>query len=158
MKISSVLMILGVIVVLTLLGILSESSEKKCDNGDLEACTLLEEQAKKDEERRWEVARETGERQREAARVAAEEKRKGFHCLSAWNGAHKGIEKHLQKSLKDPDSYEHIETRITPVGPKQKHTLFMKYRARNGFGGYTIGNLTALVNNYGCDATIIRNE
>ncbi len=61
MKKSSVLMIFGAIAVLALPRILFESTESKCDNGDQEACTLLEEQAKKDEERRWEAAREAGE-------------------------------------------------------------------------------------------------
>lgn len=34
--------------------------------------------------------------------------------------------------MRDPDSFEHIETRITPVTEGGTHQLVMKYRAKMG--------------------------
>lgn len=108
------------------------------------------------EEREAEFDRQ---RQEEAARIAeaAENRRKGFHCLNSWNGSHRGVVNWLKDNLRDPDSYEHIETRITPVNTAGEHTLIMQYRARNGFGGMTVETLTATVQNSNCNATIISN-
>ena len=92
------------------------------------------------------------------AAKTAEDKRKGFHCLSVLNGAHSRLERHLEKSLKDPDSYDHIETRITPVNATGSHTLFMKYRAKNGFGALDFGSITALINNETCNFEIIASD
>jgi len=94
----------------------------------------------------------------EEGREAANKKRKGFHCLSAWDGSHRGVENYIKDRLKDPDSFEHIETRITPVSPEGTHSLSMKYRAKNGFGGYTVGVAVAVVANEGCHATILSAE
>ena len=83
----------------------------------------------------------------------AEDTRKGFHCLSGWNGSHYAIEQYVKKNLRDPDSYQHNETLITPV-KDGIHTLIMTYRAKNGFGGYVPGMVIATVNNETCKATI----
>ena len=85
----------------------------------------------------------------------AEDTRKGFHCLSGWNGAHAGVEKYVKANLRDPDSYDHIETRITPVNERGEHALVMKYRAKNGFGGMNVESLVATIKNEGCKATIM---
>ncbi|MDA0998166.1 MAG: hypothetical protein O2944_08175 [Proteobacteria bacterium] len=61
-----------------------------------------------------------------------EKKRKGFHFLSAWDGSHKTVVNLVKKNLRDPESFEHVETKISPV-KNGEHVLFMKYRARNGF-------------------------
>jgi len=84
------------------------------------------------------------------AEKKAEEVRKGFHCLSAWNGSHRGIVKATKTVLKDPRSFEHIQTRVTPV-QNFKHTLYMDYRAKNGFGGMTVGTVVATYSNASCD-------
>ena len=62
-------------------------------------------------------------------------------AFSAWDGSHRTLERWIIKQLRDPDSYEHIETRF---GDKGDHILVVtQYRARNGFGGYTVGSVTA---------------
>jgi hypothetical protein len=87
-------------------------------------------------------------------RLAAEKNRKGFHCLSNWDGSHKGVTNYIKTQLREPDSYEHIETRITPVDSDGNHTLIMQYRARNGFGGMAVELATATVKNTDCSATM----
>lgn len=87
----------------------------------------------------------------------AEDRRKGFHCLSKWDGSHRELVNELKRSLREPDSFEHVETRITPVNAKGVHLLTMEYRARNGFGGMNVGRLVAAVKNSDCSFTIISN-
>jgi hypothetical protein len=87
-----------------------------------------------------------------------EERRKaGFHCLSGWDGSHRELVDALKDSLRDPDSFEHIETKITPADEKGEHVLLMRYRARNGFGGMNVGALMAKVQNSDCSAKIVSN-
>ena len=78
----------------------------------------------------------------ERERKEAERKEKGFHCLSPWDGSHSNFEDLLKRGLRDPDSYEHIETRVTRKGSDGLHTLYTRYRAKNGFGGFVVGEAT----------------
>lgn len=94
----------------------------------------------------------------QAAIEAAEKRKAGFHCLSSWDGSHRDLVRALKLTLRDPDSFEHIETKITPVNDKGEHGLMMNYRARNGFGGMNVGSLLASVKNSDCSFEIIANE
>lgn len=56
-----------------------------------------------------------------------------------WNGGVKQVEDYLERTLRDPDSYESIEWSEV----KQKadgYYVRHKYRAKNGFGGYVVTN------------------
>ena len=64
-----------------------------------------------------------------------EDRRKGFHCLSAWDGSHREFVRLVKKRMNDPDSFEHVETRVTPVQNDGKHVITMQFRGRNAFGG-----------------------
>lgn len=64
-----------------------------------------------------------------------EDRRKGFHCLSPWNGSHREFVKLVKDRMNDPDSFEHVETRVTPVQGDGKHIITMQFRGRNAFGG-----------------------
>ena len=92
------------------------------------------------------------ERQRVAAKAAeeAEERRKGFHCLSGWDGSHRGLIDWTKENLNDPGSFEHDETRITPVNDQGQHSVIMKYRAKNGFGGVVRGSILAVIRQSDC--------
>ena len=68
----------------------------------------------------------------------AENFRKGFHCLSSWNGSHREVVARVKSVLNDPDSFEHDETKVTPV-ENGVHQILMKYRATNGFGAVVRG-------------------
>ena len=102
-----------------------------------------------------ETEQERLEREKVEAAEAAEERRKGFHCLSQWDGSHRKFKDTVEKHLNDPDSFEHVETRITPVSPNGTHMLFMKYRASNMFGGKAVATATAEVRNAGCGITVL---
>lgn len=47
------------------------------------------------------------------------------------------LEEKVRRDLRDPDSYQYIETRYTNDGGYLG--LVVKYRAKNGFGGYSVG-------------------
>ena len=56
-----------------------------------------------------------------------------------WNGGVKQVEDYLERTLREPDSYESIEwseVKRKDDGYYVRH----KYRAKNGFGGYVITN------------------
>ena len=46
------------------------------------------------------------------AAAEAEKQRSGFHCLSTWDGSHRSVKKYTQEQMREPDSFEHIETRM----------------------------------------------
>jgi len=87
----------------------------------------------------------------------AENKRKGFHCLSPWDGSEPDVVEAVKRTLRDPGSFEHVKTTITPVNAKGFHYLIMIYRARNGFGGMNIGRVIAHVSP-GCTMRIVSME
>ena len=94
----------------------------------------------------------------EEYRQTKEEKQKGFHCLSAWDGNHDSFEELVKAKLKDPNSMETYETRISPVNAQGKHTILMDYGARNSFGGMVRGTARGTVDNETCEATLLNVE
>lgn len=64
----------------------------------------------------------------------AENRRKGFHCLSLWDGNHDLFEGLIRERLNDPSSMETFETRVSPV-KEGRHEILMDFGARNAFGG-----------------------
>ena len=92
---------------------------------------------------------------RQSTAELAEEKRKGFHCLSAWDGSHRDFMNEVKRRMRDPDSFEHISTRVTPRSDAGTHTVLMEYRARNGFGGMNVGTAMGTYKNSTCEHTVI---
>lgn len=107
-------------------------------------------QQRRDEERQREQAAE--------ARAVEEERTAGFHCLSSWDGSHRNFKQDVERRMREPDSFEHIETRVTPVSANGTHTIMMKYRARNGFGGMNVGTAIGTYSNANCQHTIVSVE
>ncbi|HEU0098718.1 MAG TPA: hypothetical protein VFQ67_08065 [Allosphingosinicella sp.] len=85
----------------------------------------------------------------------ATRKQKGFHCLSSWDGSHKGVVESVKAGLRNPKSFEHVETKILPVNKKGEHELVMTYRAQNGFGGMNVSGVTARIKNSDCSAVAV---
>lgn len=63
-------------------------------------------------------------------------------CFSAWDGAHRTLQDRVKAQLKDPDSYEHIETRYTGT-EESPVRITTSFRARNSFGGYVVNRAVA---------------
>jgi hypothetical protein len=64
--------------------------------------------------------------------------RRGF---SFWSGSHRGVTDYIKKVLKDPKSYEHIETSYSDRGD---HLIVKtRFRGRNSFGGMVVNTIVA---------------
>ncbi len=88
----------------------------------------------------------------EAAATTAN-REKGFHCLSLYDGSNASIVTQVESGLRNPDSFEHIDTLITPVSPESgKHGVTMTFRAENGFGGINVGRAVGEVDPESCNA------
>ena len=87
-------------------------------------------------------------------KASAEDRRKGFHCLSAWDGSNRSLIDQVKAGLRDPKSFEHVETRIGPVNDNGNHLITMKYRAQNGFGGMNVGTAIGSVSQSNCEASL----
>ena len=84
-----------------------------------------------------------------------EDRRKGFHCLSPWDGNHDGMEALVRAQLNDPGSMETHTTRITPVvGDTNLHTIYVEFSARNAFGGMVRSTATGWVDHDTCEAIL----
>lgn len=79
---------------------------------------------------------------------------KGFHCLSGWDGTSASLVEKVKSKLRDPESFEHVETKVTPV-EKGEHSIIMRYRARNGFGGLNVDTAMGTLSHSTCDAELI---
>lgn len=62
---------------------------------------------------------------------------------SPWDGSVRQVKNHLGQVLRDPDSVEYINwSEVVEIG-KSENRIYMvrvKYRAKNGFGGFNLKN------------------
>lgn len=81
------------------------------------------------------------QQQREAKRQALHQAVKSQ--FSSFDGSHRGVEAAIKASLKDPSSYQHVNTRYS-VG-SDALTVYTTYRARNSFNARVTETRTATV-------------
>lgn len=99
---------------------------------------------------------EREQKELEAERLAKEaDRQRGFHCLSGWSGANPSVIEQVKSMLNDPDSFEHVETKVAPVQNAQ-HRFQMKYRAKNGFGGTVTEVATGTYGHNDCKSVIVK--
>jgi hypothetical protein len=91
---------------------------------------------------------------RSEAQEIAENRDRGLHCLSGWDGSLPALNEAVKNQLRDPDSFEHVDTIISPKGSDDRHDIMMKYRARNGFGGLNVEHVKGTVSNVDCSVRI----
>ncbi len=106
-----------------------------------------------DEAREAEISDEAAAK----AQVSAEdfaERRKGFHCLSGWDGSNRSMVEQVKAMLREPGSFEHVET-IIYGNDSGEHGTWMTYRARNGFGGTNVERVYARVDHESCEARVL---
>lgn len=73
--------------------------------------------------------------------------------FSPWDGSHKGLERYIKKNLKNPDSYDHVQT---VYGDKGDHLIIeTTYRATNSFNAVVTEKAYAKVNVDGTGLTIL---
>ncbi len=106
-----------------------------------------------EKERESEIRAEAAAEAQETAEEA-EERRRGYHCLSAWDGSNRSMVEQVEGGLREPDSFEHIETRIYPDDDGE-HGAWMTYRARNGFGGMNVERIYGRIDHESCEARVL---
>jgi hypothetical protein len=72
------------------------------------------------------------------------------HCLG-WDGSVDRLKQAVRDNLRNPSSFEHVRTAISPIGKDGKFAAVMTYRAQNGFGGMNVENVGAIVDPESCD-------
>lgn len=77
-------------------------------------------------------------------KLAAEKRKKRIESqFSAWDGSHRNLERVIQKSMNDPDSYDHVETAYWDQGD---HLIVRTtFRGKNAFGGVVKNSVKAKV-------------
>ncbi|MDP4239093.1 MAG: hypothetical protein Q8904_06425 [Bacteroidota bacterium] len=76
--------------------------------------------------------------------------------FSSFDGSHSGLTALIKKSMNDPDSYEHIETRFKDEG--DYIFVVTKFRGANAFGGKVINTASAKVDFSGNVIELISQE
>ena len=76
--------------------------------------------------------------------------------FSGWDGSHPKLSRMIEEKCRNPDSYEHIDSRYRDDG--NSIYVITKYRAENGFGGMTIGTVSANVDFKGNVINIVSQE
>jgi hypothetical protein len=79
-----------------------------------------------------------------------------FKCLSAWDGSYGALKSYTKKAMKDPKSFEHRETRITPIVDGYQN-VFMTYAGKNSFGGMVVERIGAKIRNSDCSLITVIN-
>ena len=72
-----------------------------------------------------------------------------FKCLSSWDGSYSDLKRYTKKILKDPKSFDHRETLITPIVDGYQN-VFMTYGAKNSFGGMMVETIVAKIRYSDC--------
>lgn len=72
-------------------------------------------------------------------------------CMSPYDGSIYDLEYAVKKMLRDPDSFEHIETGGSLEGSTPRAR--MKFRSKNGFGGYEVAYAIADVDLNDCSVS-----
>ena len=99
------------------------------------------------------IAATAAEGERSTAETLADRRNgniKGLGCLSLRDGSSAPLVTATKAGLRDPSSFEHVETRIAPAKAGQ-HTVTMSYRARNALGGLVLRRAVGLIDAKTCD-------
>jgi hypothetical protein len=71
-------------------------------------------------------------------------------CLSRSDGSMPQLVQSVKQHLREPDSFQLIQTIAKPVGDDGMQHIWMSFRARNGFGGINVNAATGTVDHPSC--------
>lgn len=83
--------------------------------------------------------------------MEGEPKDRQYACTASLNGSMSEFAIEVKYDLRDPGSFEHIQSFATTVDGDGRQRIRMKFRARNGFGGMNVEMAEAIVSNANCD-------
>lgn len=76
---------------------------------------------------------------------AAERQRKIAAIFDAWSGEVPALRESIKKSMNDPSSYDHVETRYDDSGDGNTFPVECAFRGKNAFGGVVLNKVRATV-------------
>ena len=79
--------------------------------------------------------------EREPVKKIEETKDDDSEYFSSWDGSNRELVSYVKQNMKDPDSFEHVETRFRDNG--SSYDIIMKYRGKNSFNATTTEQVTA---------------
>ena len=65
------------------------------------------------------------------------------NSFSVWDGSHRNLERHIKKTMHNPDSYKHESTVYRDMG--EYLVVTTTFRGANAFGGIVMNSVTAKV-------------
>ena len=63
--------------------------------------------------------------------------------FSPWDGSHIKLTREIKKTMNDPESFDHIETRFKDLG--NEIVVHESFRGKNSFGGLVVNKVIATV-------------
>lgn len=82
-----------------------------------------------------------------ARRIAAVARKKHVESLFSWDGSHPAVTEEIKRSMNNPKSYEHVETRYLDRG--RTITIHTTFRGTNAFGGVVSNRVVAEIDDQG---------
>lgn len=76
---------------------------------------------------------------------------------SIWDGSFYEVEQYLKRQMRDPDSFEAIKW-TSPIKGCGTYTVGVRYRAKNGFGGYVVEEAVATLAADGQVLSVLRTK
>lgn len=119
-----------------------------------EGKALAQRRAKEDERKRADQEAQLAEQEEAAAAERFAKRASGEHCLSGWDGSLPPLKSAVRDQLRNPSSFEHIETGRGAVDADGTFPLVMRYRAQNGFGGMNSEAIAVIVTAQTCSFRI----
>ncbi|RSV15655.1 hypothetical protein CA235_07315 [Sphingomonas sp. ABOLF] len=92
--------------------------------------------------------------EKQRAERQVRDRRAGRHCLSL-DGSSRNFAGLVKQRLREPSSFEHIQTVVEPVNDRGRHLIVMKYRGENGFGGTSVETAFGELMQADCSARIL---
>lgn len=141
----------GPIILLLALGVYSAITATPEEKAKWAAEQALREQERAREravKAKREAEKEAAHQQAKAEKAAKEAQ---FKCLNAWNGEMFTFVRAIKDGLRDPDSFELVNSYASPVKSNGLQIIRMEFRARNGFGGMNVESASGLVKNSDCE-------
>lgn len=102
------------------------------------------------------LERQQKEQQEREAVEKAQQKENIDKLFSAWDGSLYSLVHYIKKSMNDPKSFDHIETRYSDNGTDL--TVYMKFRGKNAFGALVINSVMAKVDYEGNVISILATD
>jgi hypothetical protein len=118
------------------------------------------EQSALEEKKRVELAAEQErlaqvEEEKQAAADLEQKHKSGEFCESAWDGSVSNVIDAVKNTLRNPSSFEHINTYVKAVDSEGLNEVTMSYRAQNGFGGMNEVFMVAKIRSSDCEVVEI---